>query len=100
MRKLLTTLAAAFMLAAGLSVPATAAPSAPAAQVSVVQAVQAAKAKPCKAHKKPKKSYWVCVTPGSYCPKIARKKRGYAYKTGRLYICSKYSNGQWRWKRA
>jgi hypothetical protein len=97
MRKLLTTLAAAFLFAAGLSVPATATPSAPAAQVSVAQAAQA---KPCKAKKKPGKNYWTCITPGSYCPKIARKKYGYAYKTMRKYRCSKYDNGQWRWKRA
>ena len=98
MRKLLTPLIAALLFAAGLSAPATAA--APAAPTAAVSVVQAAKAKPCKAHKKPRKAYWVCVTPGSYCPKVARKKYGYAYKTMKRYRCSVYSNGQWRWKRA
>ena len=96
MRKIFTPLIVALLFAAGLSAPAVAAPSAPAAQVSVVQA---AAAKPCKAHKKPKKNYWVCVTPGSYCPKAAYKKYGYAYKTMRKYRCMEYDNGQWRWKR-
>ncbi len=94
MRRLLTPLIAALLFAAGLSAPAVAAPAAPAA------AVQELRQKPCKAHKKPKKNYWVCVTPGSYCPKAAYKKYGYAYKTNRLYRCMQYSNGRWRWKRA
>lgn len=90
MRQLLTPLAAAVLFAASLSTPATAAPSSPVAVA----------AKPCKAHKQPKKNYWVCITPGSYCPKVARKKYGYAYKTLKRYRCLEYGNGQWRWKRA
>jgi len=98
MRKLLTSLIAALVLAAGLSAPAVAAPAAPSAVSVEIQVAKAAK--PCKAKKKPGKNYWVCVTPGSYCPKAARKKYGYAYKTMKRYRCSKYPNGQWRWKRA
>lgn len=96
MRKF-SILAAAGLVAAGLLLPA--APSA-AVTVPVSASVTVPAAKPCKAHKKEGKNYWVCVTPGSYCPKAARKKYGYAYKTLKRYRCSEYSNGQWRWRRA
>jgi hypothetical protein len=43
---------------------------------------------------------WRCVTPGAYCPKAAHLKIGYAKVTGKRYRCSRYANGQWRWKRA
>ena len=98
MRKFLTPLFAALLFVAGLSAPASAAPAAPAAPVAVVQSAKAAK--PCKTHKQSGRNYWVCVTPGSYCPKVARKKYGYAYKTMKRYRCMQYANGQWRWKRA
>lgn len=55
----------------------------------------------CKPHKVPKKSYWVCVTPGAYCPTAAHSKYGYGKAAPhRRYKCLKYSNGKWRWKRA
>jgi hypothetical protein len=43
---------------------------------------------------------WKCITPGAYCPKAAHLKIGYAKVTGKRYRCSRYANGQWRWKRA
>lgn len=98
MRKL-SLLAVAGLLAVGLVAPAVPA-TASSSPTSVTSVSVAAAAKPCKAHKPKKKNYWVCVTPGSYCPKAARKKYGYAYKTNKRYRCSEYSNGQWRWKRA
>jgi hypothetical protein len=87
LKQLLITGATAAVLSAGVvAAPAQAAPSAP--------------LRACHAHKVTGKSYWTCVTPGSYCPANAHGKYGYAAKTGRKYRCLKYSNGRWRWKRA
>ncbi|GAB2488216.1 hypothetical protein GCM10027187_64340 [Streptosporangium sandarakinum] len=36
----------------------------------------------------------------AYCPKAAHGRAGYAKVTGRRHTCARYSNGQWRWKRA
>ncbi|WP_157407354.1 hypothetical protein [Actinomadura atramentaria] len=90
-RRTLVALATAGVVTLGAAAPAVAAP----AHTGTV-----AVAKTCKAQKKAHKSYWVCVTPGSYCPKAAHKRYGYAYKTNKRYRCVKYSNGRWRWKRA
>lgn len=54
----------------------------------------------CHAHQVTHTRHWTCVTPGSYCPRVAHGYYGYAVKTGKRYRCVRYSNGRWRWKRA
>ncbi|MEV4091890.1 hypothetical protein [Streptosporangium saharense] len=44
-------------------------------------------------------NHWNCVTPGAYCPAAAHGRYGYAKVTKRRYTCTRYPNGQWRWKR-
>lgn len=91
LRKLLVTAATGLVatgVVTGVTVPANA------AQASA-PAVSAARCHSHKVHQ-----HWECVTPGSYCPKAARLHYGYAYKTGKRYRCVRYTNGQWRWKRA
>jgi hypothetical protein len=62
--------------------------------------VSADSAARCHAQQVPHTKHWTCVTPGSYCPKAAHGRYGYAVKTHKRYRCVKYSNGRWRWKRA
>ncbi|MGI5233779.1 hypothetical protein [Actinoallomurus sp. CA-142502] len=68
--------------------------------VAVTGSVGAAAEARCHAHRVSGTSHWTCITPGSYCPAAAHKHYGYAYKTGKRYRCTRYSNGRWRWKRA
>lgn len=86
LKRIITITATAVVLAGGLAATAEAAP------------IQVLAAAACHAHKVG--GHWSCVTPGSYCPKAAHGKIGYAKKTSKRYRCAKYSNGRWRWKRA
>ncbi|MCP2336826.1 hypothetical protein [Actinomadura rupiterrae] len=90
--KLLVTASAGLVATAVATAPASAAPSPTAPRTPAVTAAR------CHSHKV--HQHWECVTPGSYCPKAAHLKYGYAYKTGKRYRCVRYTNGQWRWKRA
>ncbi|MFC5181926.1 hypothetical protein [Actinomadura harenae] len=92
MRTRLLVTAATGLMATGVVTGVTAASAnaapAPAPTVSAAR---------CHSHKV--HQHWECVTPGSYCPKAAHLRYGYAYKTGKRYRCVRYTNGQWRWKR-
>lgn len=67
---------------------------------SLAVPAEAATSTACHAHKVAKKTYWTCVTPGSYCAKAAHNRYGYAKTTHKRYKCLRYANGQWRWKKA
>jgi hypothetical protein len=42
-------------------------------------------------------SYWVCITPGAYCPRAAYNHYGLdKYNLGRKYWCK--NNNGWRWE--
>ncbi|MER6949868.1 hypothetical protein ABT294_38220 [Nonomuraea sp. NPDC000554] len=84
-------LVSAALIGAALAVPATAAPASAATQSPAGVTASCYQREG---------NHWNCVTPGAYCPKAAHNRNGFAKVTNRLYTCSQYSNGQWRWKRA